>query len=285
MLNAALADIGQNALLYALIGAGFYYASKSSRHLALAAAICFVDGPYLTRALFYYLGVFASLIISVIVCGLVGVAYRRASWQLQRMGMGSSQLLVLGIALVSLNEQVLVLWFGPTSITLLSENQGNNSLAASLSTSWGFLGTSALAIIAFVWLTSRTVLRRILAALWENPTGLRLLGVNAMAVETWVCGAGFSLVAFAGNLWSLSARVKPSMTLDIAVTSTVIVMASLALPRIRYVYLIAAAVFASCRITTQFVFQNDWSYSSGLLLALLIVAIGNRGRYAEETRS
>ena len=260
------AGAGQTALLYALIGAGFFFASTAARHFCFAAASAFVLAPYL--ALLIGAGPLGAF-VALLACGTSGLLYWRAAEFLSRRGAREGQLLIASIAVMIIVESGLSLGFGSASITL--QDQGLNSASDSSSLSLLLAGLLLIVTLA-IW--RGAVVGKLARALLDSRLNLALRGVPVGLVEAGLAAVGFALLGASGLLWAFDGRVKPSMPFEVGLTGAVALIVGRMFGA-RLIAVVCAAIgLALVRQGLSLVSEGDWSMAA--VAVLLVVALALR---------
>jgi branched-subunit amino acid ABC-type transport system permease component len=265
------------AILYALVGCGFYLASTGARHFAFAAALGFLIAPYCALSVATAPGRIASAVAGLTACAAVGLAYRTASACLSRRGAGEGQLLIISLALLGIGSNVVAIWFGSESVTLATGAGALHLLGIRFAPDQllvVLIGVLCLALVLRQW--HGALVGKMLQALLESRLNLALRGINVGAIEVAATTAGFVLVGVAGLLWSVDGRVKPAMSIEIGVIGAV---ASIVGPMIRpgpAGLILASLGLAVIRTMLSLTLEGDWSMSA--MLVLLAAALLLRGR-------
>lgn len=279
MLFQLLFNLCQIVLLYAMVGCGFYVASRSSRHFVFAVAAAFILAPYMTIALASRLPVWAAATVGVMACALYGYGYRAVVGVLLRKGAREGQLLIISLAVMGIGENLATLFFGATSVSLWPFSATNALLLFPLVITeqqvvYFTVGACVLSATILVW--HRSLLGKAFQAMEDSPLNLALHGYNVPSLERIISAFGFALVGVTGLMWGINVRIKPSMCTEIGVAGAVIVIAGTTFSRGPGGLVLAAGILAGLRLLLSLTTEENWNLSAMLVFLLLAVIARKR---------
>ncbi len=262
------------ALIYAVIGCAFYYASIALRHVDFAVAIPITLVPAsIAIAVPHALGG-AAAVATVVGAVALGYGAHSASHALYATGARDGHLMVLSLAVLAIAENVARLMFGDVSVSLESSETVTTFGGVVLPND--HVVTSAVLMMLLLCLggvarSSHGVSLRAVAASRDLAM---LAGVRVYRVELAASICAFTLAAIGGVAWATVWRVRPGTAFVAALVGVVAcVVGRTAGFRIAGV-IVAASALACTRLVLLLSFESDWTMTALVGVLLTTVAIG-----------
>jgi branched-subunit amino acid ABC-type transport system permease component len=269
-----LFDAAQTWGIYSIIAIAFYLASLSCRHFNFAAVIPFVGVPLVASTYDSTLGIGAGMGLGLASAYGLGVFYHQASAALGRAGAGEGQLLIISLAALAIGENVLLLTNGGASRNLLPLAADGLLHLGSITTTLPRVSVLCVgSTVVFLHLTAwhYTGIGRAVRGLHESPLNMSLSGYNVPRLEGTLAAWAFLLAAVGGILWATTARVRTSMSLDVAAIGIATGIVAPLLARGALGLLLASAALALLKLLLALWFPGDWTTTSVILLLVISV--------------
>lgn len=273
-------------ILYAITACGFYLATTSCRHFNFAAGAPFLLMPQLIAAR-QFLPWPIAFLGSLLLCTILGIAWRKLSAYLFRRGSREGQLLIISLAALGITENTIRLIFGNESLALWPFKDNDLIVFRWLLVSrqqlvLGVAGAMILAALLILW--HRSLLGIAMRGLLESRYNLLLRGYDVPLLESIGAAAGFSLVGIAGTLWAATVPVRPGMGLEIGVVGIVTYIVGPKIAGGLQGLVLASLAVAVLRLLLALNFEGDWNMTA--MLAVLGLGIAFTGaKSLLETRS
>ncbi|PSO44731.1 MAG: branched-chain amino acid ABC transporter permease [Parcubacteria group bacterium QH_9_35_7] len=203
--------------IYALIASGFSLIYTTNRFLHFAHGTMAAGGAYLTWLFFQQLGLnFAvSSLLAIVATALLGVIVFLVVYKpLKDRGSSSAVLLMAGLALLILLENLILLIFGADvkSINFLKVGEGWTVLGANITTlQLTIIGTSVVLLVLLWLFINHTRLGKIMRAVADNPELAKISGINTERIQIYGFAIGSALAGVAGLLIGMEQNLEPTM--------------------------------------------------------------------------
>jgi branched-chain amino acid transport system permease protein len=266
---------------FSLLAFGFYFASISCRHFNFATGFGYLLGPYIAWT-FLSRGIGGiGIALSVASCAVFGLLYHHLSVWLSRRGSREGQLLIISLGIMAIGENSLVMAFGSTSISLWPFAPEN----ILISTSYLAVTIQQLLFLLFGISIITSILLFWRKAIWgiafrglvDSRLNLMLRGYNVYALESTATIIGFLLAGAGGILWSLDARVRPSMAMESSLVGVVTFIVGPMLAGGLWGLILASLAMALLKLFFSLFLEGDWSMTVPLIL-LFTAFLFNKNR-------
>lgn len=188
---------------YALVAIGFSMVFGVLELTNLAHSSVFMFGAYIAAVgLIQQLPFGIAIIVSIFVCGLLGVAIDRiALMPMRKRGAKRSSYLTVTIGLSTFIQNLIILVFGSESLPFKEVFNRGIIRFPSFTISYLQIGIYILTVILMIGTTlmvNRTKIGASMRAVAQNPVAAKLMGINLDRVITFTFFFGSSLAAVAG---------------------------------------------------------------------------------------
>jgi branched-subunit amino acid ABC-type transport system permease component len=262
--------------IYSLVAITFYLASVSCRHFNFAAVLPFIGVSLLASTYTSTLGTWGGIGMGLAGAYGLGFLYHRASAALARAGAGEGQLLIISLAVLAIGENTLLLASGGGSRTLWSVTADDRLSLGPVTTTMAqavALCVGVMVVLMHLVAWQRTGIGRAVRGLDESPLNMSLAGYNVPRLEGNLAAWAFLLAGGAGALWATAARVRPSMSLEVAAIGIATCIVAPLFARGVLGLLLASAALAVLKLLLALWLPGDWTTTSVILLLVVSVLV------------
>lgn len=203
--------------IYALIASGFSLIYTTNRFLHFAHGTIAAGGAYIGWLFFQQFGLNFALssflaIVGSVLLGLL--VYLIVYKPLRGRGSSNAVLLMAGLALLILLENLILLVFGADvkSINFLSVERGISILGANITPLQLVIILTSVVLLVLLWLFIHyTRLGKIMRAVADNPELAKISGINTEKIQLYGFAIGSGLAGIAGILIGMEQNLDPTM--------------------------------------------------------------------------
>lgn len=209
--------------IYALIALGFAIIYRTVRFFNLAHGIVYTAGAYLAYTFFTLLHInpIISFLISIILCGILGIGVDKAVYYPLRIKKASNLIFLLasfGVFIFLQNliqliygAQILTLRTGPIKEGYQLSVLGWQSGAVITEIQIWILVVSCLLLVSLWVFVQRMKLGKAMRAVSDDPIAASVVGINPDKTILASFAIGSALAGAAGILISLETNIEPTM--------------------------------------------------------------------------
>lgn len=203
--------------IYALVAAGFSLIYSTNRFIHLAHGAVVTASGYFLFVLFtrFSVNFYLAAILAVGFGGAVGwLMYKLVYRPLERRGSSSAVLLIAGVGLLILLENLILLTFGAGVKTtgLIRVSRGVEFFGAIITPLQIVIIISSFILLILVWSFVRySKLGKTMLAVADNPELAKISGINTEIIYSQSFLIGSAIAGFAGILVALEQNLEPLM--------------------------------------------------------------------------
>jgi len=203
--------------IYALVASGFTLIYSATRFIHFAHGAIAATGAYLVYTFFVLVGFnfYLASFLAVICTALVGLFFFAVIYRpLQRRKSSNAIMLIAGLGLMILVENLLLLIFGADVKTLnfLEVAKGKEIFGAIITPLQIVIVFISVLLLIFLQLfVKKTKFGKKMLAVADNPELADTTGINAQVIQYAGFGIGSALAGVAGILIGLEQNIEPVM--------------------------------------------------------------------------